>query len=112
MEVPVKLVVALVLCLCFCLFPPHGSSVCKQVEVSTLILSMLMATDPLDDPTPPQFQYSPLCCKPLQLCYNNPLPEHKLHPEQGGVHISSNYLDHISEGQMYMALPVSHILLV
>ena len=63
-----------------------------------LILTMLMATNPLNDPTPPSFD-NLLSVMDFVAIYNNPLLEGKLHPKQGGVCISSNYLDHISEAE-------------
>src|SRR5882724_8477526 len=60
------------------------------------ILTVIMATKPLDDPTPLSFNNF-LSVMALAAMYNNPLPEPKPHPKQGGVCISSKYLDQISE---------------
>ena len=62
------------------------------------ILTIIMATEPLDDPTPSSFDNF-LSVAALAAMYDNPLPEPKPHPEQGGVHISSEYLDMISEAK-------------
>src|SRR5882724_1831759 len=62
------------------------------------ILTVIMATEPLDDPTPLSFDNF-LSVTALAAMYNNPLPEPKPHPEQGGVRISSEYLDQISEAE-------------
>src|SRR5882724_175271 len=62
------------------------------------ILTVIMATEPLNDPTPLSFNNF-LSVMALMAMYNNPLPEPKPHPEQGGVHISSEYLDQISEAE-------------
>ena len=62
------------------------------------ILTIIMATKPLDDPTPSSFN-NLLSVMALMAMYNNPLPEPKLHPKQGGVCISSEYLEKISEAE-------------
>ena len=72
-------------------------SASKQKSL-VLILTMLMATNPLYDPIPPSFD-NLLSVAAFVAMYNNTLPECKPHPKQGGVHISSNYLDHISEAE-------------
>ena len=63
-----------------------------------LILTVIMATEPLNDPTPLTFDNF-LSVTALAAMYNNPLPEPKPHPEQGGVCISSKYLDQFSEAE-------------
>jgi len=62
------------------------------------ILTVIMATEPLNDPTPLSFDNF-LSVTALAAMYNNPLPEPKPHPKQGGVRISSEYLDQISEAE-------------
>ena len=70
-----------------------SASKCRSL---LLILTVIMATEPLNDPTPLTFDNF-LSVMALTAMYNNPLPEPKPHPEQGGVCISSEYLDQISE---------------
>ena len=74
-----------------------GLSASKQQYLLS-ILTLLMATEPLDAPTPPRFN-NLLSVAALATMYNIQLPEPKPHPEQGGVHISSQYLDQVSEAE-------------
>jgi len=75
---------------------PHLSA-SKQRSL-LLILTILMANEPLNDLTPPSFDNS-LSVMALVAMYNNPLPEPKPHPKKGGVHNSSEYLGHISKAE-------------
>ena len=82
------------------LFPLHLMAHLSASKHRSLlsILTVIMATEPLDDPTPLSFDNF-LSVTALAAMYNNPLPEPKPHPEQGGVRISSEYLDQISEAE-------------
>src|SRR5882672_5043015 len=99
MKVPVKLTCAFLHLLSLLLplhFMPHLSA--SQQRSLLSILTIIMATKPLDDPTPSSFD-NLLSVVALMAMYNNPLPEPKPHPEKGRVCISSEYLDKISEAE-------------
>src|SRR5467141_5014406 len=100
MKAPVKLTCAflhlLSLLLPLHLMPPLSASQWRSLLLS--ILMIIMATEPLNDPTPSSFD-NLLSVAALMAMYNNPWPEPKPHPKQGRVHISSEYLDMISEAE-------------
>src|SRR5882672_7993632 len=100
MKVPVKLTCAF-LHLLSPLLPLHLMPHMSASQWRSLLLSILtiiMATEPLNDPTPSSFN-NLLSVTALMAMYNNPLPEPKPHPKQGGVCISAEYLEKISEAE-------------
>jgi len=83
------------------LLPLHLlSSVCKQVEVFYLGSNYAYGHQSLQDPLPHPSLDNPPLCRSLHGYVQQPPAECK-HTRPSGVCISSNYLDHISEANVY-----------